>query len=743
MLKNVLLTLSLIAFVYISFTSESATAVQPKKDGQFSAIEAAKYLPDIASKTHPIGSYENIEVRDYIIQELRKEGLEVRLQRGYVHYSWKPTYSRMAYVENIIATLKGSNSNGKKVVIAGHYDSVFEGPGAADDGYAVACMIETAKMLKSEARQNDIELLITDGEEMGLLGAQYYAQNSDLSDIGIILNYEARGNAGPGIAFEFSDDNAWLIDEMSKVSKRPIASSLSYEIYKRMPNATDYTVLKDEGVPGINYAFIDGFSYYHNPADNIDNLSLKSVQHTGENMYLMARHFANFDFTETPVGNASFFNFYGNLIHYSADMDLYLLLLISLLLGYTCYRLFKQKEVTAGRIGLGFLGILATIILCGGLSFGLAYIVKNLYPQYSIFYSYQYYNHEWYLLASIGLTLLVCWALGARLLDKLGSTNMGISTAVILLLLSVLLYSFIPTATYLMMFPLLALTAGLLLTDIFKIDVTHWQSLLLTIGMLSVFPALWTTFTHGLFLGFSFTALPATILPVVLLCFATLSLYDPLWKKKEMLIPILGISLFSYAMINAHMRSQPTEEAPLPSNLFFVTDVHAGQSYWATKDRQLNAGHLNLLNGGVEGRLSRHLPFSNHYKESNLKADKYRSFMEIDTLDQSRNTQIRIYNQWRAGRSSIVLEDVQNVKNLIVNGSVNKEFAEGATGYYRTDLFGIGQDSMKVEVVKRDTSLPARAYINMSYQEPFARKSMPENIVRSNHFTYVSDLIEF
>ena len=743
MIRNLLSLIFLLGLIYLSFNSETSTAVQKKKKGQFSAESAAVYLNDIANAPHPMGSLENQKVRDFIVKTLKNEGLNVKVEKGYVNSSWKPTYMKMAYIENIVATLKGTDPNAKKVVISGHYDSVFEGPGAADDGYAIACMIETVKMLKTVSRKNDIVLLITDGEEMGLLGAKHYAENNDLSDIGILLNFEARGNEGPGLAFEFSDNNAWLISEMAKASKRPIANSLSYEIYKKMPNGTDFTVFSDSGVQGINYAFIDGFSYYHNPADNIENLSLESVQHTGENMYRMAKHFSNFDFITPPKGNASFFNFYGNLIHYPAQFDLFILIFILCLLGFTIYRYIKRKDVTVKGILIGFFGLMGILFFAGILNFGLAFIVKKVYPQYSTFYSHHYYNHEWYLLAGIGLALFSTWWLGAKLVNKYGFRNLGLSASFILALLSVVLYIFVPTGAYLMMYPLAALCVGLLVSDIMKIDESHWQSSLLAMGMLSVFIGFWTTFSHNLFLGFSFGALPGAILPTVLFCFATIGLLPTLWKKKEYLLPILGICLFSYSLINAHLRSKPTKNEPLNSNLFFVTDRNVGESYWASRNHFVNDGHLTLLDGAEKGRLPRHLPFSRLKKKSKLNADRFASTFMIDTIPESNSILIKVKNPKRAAIAYIVINEIENVDKVLIDGHLNTDLKEEASGLFYSNLFGIGLDSMEIEVVKRDLSKPVEAYINFSYQEPFMQEELPVGIVRSDGFTYVSELVKF
>jgi hypothetical protein len=649
----------------------------------------------------------------------------------------------MAYVENIIATLEGSDPEAKNVVIAGHYDSVFEGPGAADDGYAIACMIETVRMLKNIPRKNNIELIITDGEEMGMLGAKYHAENNDLSNTGILLNFEARGNEGPGIAFEYSDDNAWLISEMAKASKRPIANSLSYEIYKRMPNGTDFTIFKNGGVQGINYAFIDGFSYYHNPADNIENLSLESVQHTGENMYRMVKHFSNFDFSTPKKGNASFFNFFGNLIHYPSYLDVYLLILFLCLAGITVYRYLKQSEVKMTSILIGLLAMIGILVLVGVLNFSMVYLVKKIYPQYSTFYSFHYYNHEWYLLAGLGLTLLASWWPISKLVKRYGFKNMGLSAILLLAILSMLLFIYVSTGVYLMMYPMAALTIGLLLSEMYQLKEKQWQSNLLAIGMLSVFIGLWSALSHNLFLGFSLGIIPAAVLPTAIFCFATVGLLPGLWKEKEYLIPILGICLFSYSLINAHQRSQPTQKEPLNSNLFFVADRSTGENYWASRNYHINEGHLNLLNGAEKGKLPNHLPFSRLLKKSKLNANSWASVFKMDTIPNTSSTIIKVKNPKRAGKSFIILNEIENVQKILIDGQLNNEFKEGASGAYYTALYGIGLDSMEVEVVKRDITKPVEAYINFSYQEPLRTEYLPYKVVRNDGFTYISDLVKF
>ena len=82
-------------------------------------------------------------------------------------------------------------------MLAAHYDSVAACPGPSDDGAAVAAMLESVRaLLTVDLLRNDLVLLITDGEEDGLLGAAAFAPKYPLADRrAVVLNWEAR--AGP------------------------------------------------------------------------------------------------------------------------------------------------------------------------------------------------------------------------------------------------------------------------------------------------------------------------------------------------------------------------------------------------------------------------------------------------------------------------------------------------------------------------------------------------------------------
>jgi len=111
-----------------------------------------------------------------------------------------------------------------------------------------------------------------------LLGAASFVDQHPYGDDGgVVLNWEATGNAGPSVLFETSAGNAALIEEFAASAPHPAGEAAMAEFYELSSQNTDFTVLKEEGFVGLNFAFIDGGAYYHNPHDTVENFDSPSM----------------------------------------------------------------------------------------------------------------------------------------------------------------------------------------------------------------------------------------------------------------------------------------------------------------------------------------------------------------------------------------------------------------------------------------------------------------------------------
>ena len=87
---------------------------------------------------------------------------------------------------NVIATLRGTTDPERMYVVSGHYDSMCtsptdskcDAPGANDDASGTAAVIELARVMSKRKFDATIVFMTVPGEEQGLLGAAYFAQQA-------------------------------------------------------------------------------------------------------------------------------------------------------------------------------------------------------------------------------------------------------------------------------------------------------------------------------------------------------------------------------------------------------------------------------------------------------------------------------------------------------------------------------------------------------------------------------------
>ena len=348
---------------------------------EFSAERALEFDRHIASAPHPAGSAANEKVRNYIVETLRSMGIAAEVYAG----TYVAGHSA-AEIKNVLARIPGT-ANTKAVALEAHYDSVAYGPGAADDGAGVSAMLETARALKAgPLLMNDVILVFTDAEEGGLLGAKVFGKHPWFKDIGLLLNLESRGNRGPSLMFETSEQNGWIIEQMMKSGIPMRANSMMYDIYKRMPFNSDLSALKALGMKGINIAFIDNFAHYHTVNDNPDNLSLASLQHHGAYTLGVARHFGNLPLDEVTAPDVVYFNTIGShMVMYSFKTShaLAILTVAAFLAMLTLG--FARRHLSLGGFLGGIAAFLLTVLCAAAVTvvlLGIAYGPSQLYRLY-------------------------------------------------------------------------------------------------------------------------------------------------------------------------------------------------------------------------------------------------------------------------------------------------------------------------------------------------------------------------
>ncbi len=338
-------------------------------DVVFSAIRAEAILRDLLPENlpHVSGSPYNTVVRNRVVSHLESSGYEPQFQ---TLFHCNPMFGSCSPVENIIAIKPGSEGK-HAVLVTAHYDSGWAGPGAADDGAGVSAILEIARMAADfPPFKNDIIFLISDSEENGLIGADAFAEHHPLFEkVKVVINLEARGVAGPSALFETGDGNRRIIRMFAQNVDRPTGNSLVYEIYKKMPNDTDYTVYKRKGVMGVNFAFAQGVPVYHSAIDDPDHLDLGSLQHHGDNTWGMLKPLGERDLdTITSREDAGYMDVFAKrMVHYpvsiTGGLALFMGVWVMLAIGLAFRKEFRFRQLRWGLLAIPWL--LITIVVGG------------------------------------------------------------------------------------------------------------------------------------------------------------------------------------------------------------------------------------------------------------------------------------------------------------------------------------------------------------------------------------------
>ncbi|GAB4568002.1 MAG: hypothetical protein Tsb0020_21000 [Haliangiales bacterium] len=513
-----------------------------------------------------------------------------------------------ATLHNVIARLPGTEGT-HAVLIMGHYDSIPTGPGASDNGAAVAAMLETMRALRAtEPLRNEVVFLFTDGEEAGGLGAEAFRERSWSERFAVVLNFEARGSQGPSLMFETSDGNRALVAALAAASARPFANSISYEAYRRMPVDTDFTVLKEVGAAGLNFAFIHGFRDYHTRADSPERLDLRSLQHHGDTMLGLARHLGQADISDIRTGNAVYFDILGLLVVYyptalSIPLAIATCLLLAALMMWATHKRRARWRLAGAAAGL----CVTTAIVAAVAAIGLYELAEWVRPEIQTLPLGEPYRREWYLLGFVALVFALVCANGyllARLCSPI-EAMFGVLAVLAGLLLAAALTA--PGATYIFQWPLLA--GALALFGLARRDgaMTTWAHHLGVALAPAIAAVLFVPLVDSVFAGLG---LKLAAIPICLSVFAA-NLALPLVMHRRVLGGVAVTAAIAAVTVIALVAalSEFDRQHPRPNSLVYIQDDELDRAWWVSSDLTPDEWATQVLQQTpTKARIDRYFP---------------------------------------------------------------------------------------------------------------------------------------
>jgi prepilin-type processing-associated H-X9-DG protein len=575
-----------VALVLGAFAAVSLLALEPPDPlpasapaSEFSAERALSHVEQIAERPHPVGSAANAEVRDYLVWKLEDLGLRPTVQEATSARTMEGTAS-IARVHNIHAQIPGSSPTGHVVLVA-HYDSVPRGPGAADDGAGVAAILEIARAITSGSPpRNDIDIVFTDAEEPWLLGAQAFVRDDRLDPRrSVVLNLEARGTSGPALMFQSSPNNATVIPALASV-QRPITSSGWEACYQVLPGDTDFTVFRNAGFGGMNFAFFDGSARYHTPEDSPANLDHASLQHMGSTVLATARHFGEQDLGAPRGGSLTYFTVLGELVHYPQGLAVPLAVLAAVVFAVTLLY-GRRRGMRIRAVGLAAASFLALLVVTMVLGIGTWQMLRLLHPGYGSFHTGDTYQPEWYAAGLLALTaaLSVAWYLMMR---RRAPEELILATWAWFVVLAILSAAFVPGAAYL--FTWTPLVGCLFLAAAIRWggEEPTWRYLALSAGAVPAIMLLVPLVDLFLSLGLAFVSGPMFMAVLVLV--TALPVLDLLALRRAWLVPV-ATAVVGLTLVTAGLRIDTfDEEHPRQIRLVYALDADQEQAWWLSAD---------------------------------------------------------------------------------------------------------------------------------------------------------------
>ena len=275
--------------------------------------------------------------------------------------------------------------------------------------------------------------------------------------------------------FETSQNNKAVLD-LYEATDKPYSYSITPEIYRLLPNGTDFTVFLENNLTGINISVLDGLENYHTPNDNPDNLSDNSMQHYGDQVLPIVKEFVSNEKYSNPdvfesKEDSIFFTLGNQFIRYSKNTNMVLLALIalSILFAIKKFNITNNKKIfkyiginslyTLVTVGLGY-GLSRLLALINGRKFEITYLPLIKFEDV------------------IFIIVMIALFVGYFLIVKKFTNNFKenneftVSSLIGLFILSLVLTFALPGANYLTVFPAIMLSIALFI-KIYLVDVRN------------------------------------------------------------------------------------------------------------------------------------------------------------------------------------------------------------------------------------------------------------------------------
>lgn len=294
MIKNIFLSLFL--FAIISCKTEKPKVVSLEEDVAFLASDSL-----VGRET---GTPQELVAANYLSERMQNIGLQAKGNSGtyFQTFTFKPKKDPHSEVQFIAgdSTITGTNVIGfidnkakKTVIIGAHYDHLGMGGagslyaegeaihnGADDNASGVGVMLQLAEQLKDSILGSNYVFIAFSGEEMGLLGSNYFSKNPtiDLKEANYMINMDMVGRLREDKTLAISGTGTAPIWNQVLNAINP---GFKLVLSESGVGPSDHTSFYLQDIPVLHF-FTGQHEDYHKPSDDSEKLNYEGMRMIGD-----------------------------------------------------------------------------------------------------------------------------------------------------------------------------------------------------------------------------------------------------------------------------------------------------------------------------------------------------------------------------------------------------------------------------------------------------------------------------
>jgi len=429
---------------------------------QFSAARANTDFEALARTPRPIASSANQRARAYLVERLHTLGFAPQVQRALVQKNFVDynanVEATMAVVHNVLVRLPGMAPDRLRrpsLLLVACLDSDPASLGASGAA-PMAALVETLRALRAGPRlDNDVLVLFADGERVGSLGVQAFAEQHPWArEVGLALRFDGKGSGGPLLLYNTHNANTAAIDGWLRAAPAIAGSSLMHEIHQLAPGALRIGALHLLGVPVLQFAHTGRPFGRERVLDTPQRYDRATLQQMGDTMLRLTREFGSVRIDPQPASGQVYFKLpLAGTVHYSGALVWPLTRLACLLLvGAAC--------IAVQRSSLRYPALLQALFIVPSIGVVLGIVAWQLWLQVPALH--RVWNpaapeHALRYLAAVCALCAAIFILAQRRLVRRTGTAAALLVGLGWLALMLLLASWLaPGASYVIVWPLLA-----------------------------------------------------------------------------------------------------------------------------------------------------------------------------------------------------------------------------------------------------------------------------------------------